>query len=115
LKEFKAPVSIGLFGLTGAVIMCAYLFKVQAAGHFWGIYPVWLWTWNILYLIMAPAMIPFYRDALRKYHQNNEAKEDHALPPEVVTARLWIVPLILILFYMQALLLYVSISGVKFD
>ncbi len=115
LKEFKALVGIGLFGLTGAGLMCAYLFKVQTAGHFWGIYPVWLWTWNILYLIIAPAMIPFYRDALRKYHQNIEDKKDPALPPEVVTARLWIVPLLVILFYMQTLLLYVSISGVKFD
>jgi hypothetical protein len=115
LMEFKALVVLGLLGLTGAVLMCAYLFKVQAAGHFWGIYPVWLWTWNILYLIMAPAMIPFYRAAIQKYHQNTEDKKDPALPPELVTARLWIIPLIVILFYMQALLLYVSISGVKFD
>jgi hypothetical protein len=115
LMEFRAMVGIGLFGLTGAVLMCTYLFKVQAAGHFWGIYPVWLWTWNILYLIMTPAMIPFYREALRGYHQNAEDKVDPALPPEVVTTRLWIVPLIMILFYMQTLLVYVSISGVKFD
>ena len=51
----------------------------------------------------------------RDYHQNTEDKKDPALPPELVTARLWIIPLIVILFYMQALLLYVSISGVKFD
>jgi hypothetical protein len=115
LKEFKALVGLGAIGLAGVVIMCAYLFKVQAAGYFWGVYPVWLWTWNILYLIMAPAMIPFYREALRKYHQITEGKKDLVLPPEVVTARLWVIPLLVVLFYMQVLLLYISISGVKFD
>jgi len=114
LKEFKVLLWLGLFGFVGAVIMCVVLFRVQASADFWGVYPVWLWTWNILYLIMTPVMIAFYRGTLRKNHPIPGNEKVYVPPPEVKTARLWIFPLLVILFYMHALVIVVSISGVKF-
>jgi hypothetical protein len=114
LKEYKGLLWLSLFGLIGAGIMCSYLFRVQASGAFSGVYPVWLWTWNIFFLILTPAMIAFYRGTLQKYHQIAETGKDSAPRPECITARLWIFPLLAILFYMHALVIYVSIFGVKF-
>ena len=114
LKEFIILLWLSLFGFVGAVITCVVLFRVQASADFWGVYPVWLWTWNILYLITAPVMIAFYRSILQKNYPITEDKKVYVLTPEVKTARLWIFPLLVILFYMHALVIVVSISGVKF-
>jgi VanZ family protein len=114
LMEFKALAGLGLFGLTGAVIMCAHLFNVQAAGKFWGVYPNWLLVWNMFYLVLTPA-VAFYRGALPKNDRIDEDGKDPVAQAEVLTARLWIVPLIVILLYMHALVVYVAGSGVKFD
>ena len=114
LKEFKSLLWLSSFGLISAVIMCVVLFRVQASGVFWGVCPVWLWIWNILFLIMNPVMMLFYRGTLQKYHPIIEGEKVPALAPEVITARLWIFPLLVILFYMHALVIYVSISGVSF-
>jgi hypothetical protein len=114
LKEFKGLLWLILFGSIGAVFMTLYLFRVQANGIFWSVYPVWLWGWNILYLVMTPVMIWIYRGILRKYHQAPEDEKDIALRPRAVTAQLWIFPLLAILFYMHVLVVYVSVSGVNF-
>jgi hypothetical protein len=114
LKEFKILAGLGLFGFTGAVIMCAYLFKVQAAGKFWGVYPDWLLVWNMFYLVLTPA-VAFYRGALPKDPPSSEDEKDPVAQAEVSTARLWIIPLLVILLYMHALVMYVAGSGVKFD
>ena len=114
LKEFKGLLWLILYGFVGAVFMCFYLFRVQANEIFWGIYPVWLLGWNVLYLVMTPTMIFFYRGMLRKYHQIPEDEKGSILRQKVSTAQLWIFPLLVILFYMHALVVYVSISGVNF-
>jgi hypothetical protein len=114
LKEFKNLLGLNLFGFVGAVLMCITLFQVQANLEFWSIYPVWLWIWNILFLLLTPVMIALYAGNLRKYHQIKRDKKSVVKPEEVKTARLWVFPLLVILFYMHALVIYVSISGVKF-
>ena len=105
---------LGSKGFAGAVIMCIYLFRVASSGSFWSVYPLWLWIWNFLYLIITPVILALHRIILRRNSQITESGKVAILPPEVMTARLWIFPLLVILFYMHALVLYVSISGVKF-
>jgi hypothetical protein len=95
-------------------LMCINLFQVQAKLDFWGVYPIWLWVWNILFLLLTPVMIVHYMSNLRKVHQIKKDKENIDLPEDVKTAQLWVFPLLVILFYMHALVVYVSISGVKF-
>jgi hypothetical protein len=114
LKEYKALIGLGLLGFIGIVITCTYLFRVQASGKFWGVYPEWLLTWNILYLLLVPAIAIYWRALQRKY-QAVEGGKDPTASLAATTARLWIIPLLIILFYMHALVIYVAISGVKFD
>jgi hypothetical protein len=114
LKEFKGLLGLILFGLVGAVLMCITLFQVQARLDFWSVYPIWLWIWNILLLSLTPVMMVHYIRNLRKYHQIKKDKKNIALPEDVKTAQLWVFPLLVILFYMHVLVVYVSISGVKF-
>jgi len=114
LKRYKGLLGLSLFGLTGAVIMCVYLFRVQATGFFWSVYPVWLWSWNVLFLIMTPLMIFLYRGVFQTTIQITNAGIDSVQSAEGITARLWILPLLVILFYMHALVIYVSITGVPF-
>jgi hypothetical protein len=115
LKDFQVLLWLSLFGLLGAVIMCVNLFRVQASGLFWGVYPLWLWIWSLLYLIVTPALIAFYRGTLRERPDIAVGEEAALLSPEIGTARLWVFPLLVILLYMHVLVLYVSISGVKFN
>ena len=105
---------MNLFGFVGAVLMCITLFQVQAKLDFWSVYPIWLWFWNILFLIFTPLMIAHYTSNLRKNHQIKGNGKVTALQKEVRTAQLWVFPLLVILFYMHALVFYVSITGVKF-
>jgi hypothetical protein len=114
VKEFNGLLGLILFGFVGAVLMCITLFQVQARLDFWSVYPIWLWIWNILFLILTPVMIVHYTSNLHKYHQFKRDKKSFALLEEVKTAQLWVFPLLVILFYMNALVIYVSISGVKF-
>ncbi len=114
LKEFNGFLGLILFGFVGAVLMGITLFQAQARLDFWSVYPVWLWIWNILFLILTPVIIVHYMSNLRKYHQLKKDKKNIALPEDVKTAQLWVFPLLMILFYMHALVIYVSISGVRF-
>jgi VanZ family protein len=114
LMDFKGLLGLSLFGFIGAVLMCIALFQVQARLDFWSVYPIWLWIWNILFLILSPVIIAHYNRNLHKYHQIKKDKKKIALPDEVKTARLWVFPLLVILLFMHGLVLYVSISGVKF-
>jgi hypothetical protein len=115
LKDFGAFLWLSLFGLAGAVIICVTLFRVQASGLFWGVYPLWLWIWSVLFLILTPALIAVRQGTSRKHPQRAVSQETPFLSPEVKTARLWVFPLLVILLYMHVLALYVSISGVKFN
>jgi hypothetical protein len=115
LKKFKGLLWLGLFGLTGAVITCATLFQVQAKGDFWSVYPIWLFTWNILFLILASLMLFLHLGPIRKIIPLNEGERAESLPMEGKTARLWVYPLLAILFYFNALIIYIPIAGVVFN
>jgi hypothetical protein len=65
-------------------------------------------------LVLAPA-VAVYRSILHQNRQVAKDKTDSSESPDTRTAQLWIIPLLIILFYMQSLLIYVAISGVKFD
>ena len=114
LKESKAVLWFILFGLVGAVIMCATLFQVAASEIFWGVYPQWLLSWNILFVLIVPAMIYTYQRSLRKQRYSPQDQPANDLPPEVKEARLWIVPPLVILFYMHIIVIYVAYSGAEF-
>ena len=114
LKEFKCLLGLNLFGFVGAVLTCFTLFQIQANLDFWGVYPIWLWIWIILFLILTPVMIAYHISNSRIYNQIKSNEKVNTLPEEVRTAQLWVFPLLVILFYMHALVFYVSISGVKF-
>ena len=113
LKEIKGLWGLGLAGTAGAVVMCSSLFRVQAGGVFRGTYPDWLLAWNVVFLVAAPTVIFIDR---RKTQAEFRAQScgGAALPADAKVARLWTIPLLVIVFYMNALLLYVSISGTQF-
>lgn len=113
-KEFKALVGLSLLGFAGIVITCAYLSQVQAAGKFWGVYPLWLLIWNVLYLLMAAATAS-YRALYQKKRRDGEGGTAPAPSPEMTTARLWTIPLVVMLAYMHALAVYVAVSGAPFN
>ncbi len=113
-QELTTLVSLAVFGLIGIVITCSYLFQVQAAGSFWGVYPVWLLLWNALYVLLTGA-IALYRGIPRKGHQAPEGARSPGPSAELITARLWTIPLLVILLYMHALAIYVAASGAKFS
>ena len=113
LKEYKAFIGLGALGFTGMLMMCAYLFRVEASGKFWGVYPEWLLIWNILYLLLAPAIV-VYRSVLYK---NRQAAEDKKM---LSSSRMRERPsygftFCSILFYMHSLLIYIAISRREVD
>ncbi len=114
LKQSKAMLWLILFGVVGAVIMCVTLFQVASSGIFWGVYPQWLLSWNILFVLIVPVMIFTYQRSLRKYRQSSEGQPAKDLPPEIIEARLWVLPLLVILIYMHIIVIYVAYSGVEF-
>ena len=81
---------------------------------FWGVYPIWLLVWNWAYLILAVILVWFN---FRRQKTMDLAVGDD-LAEEIIyaskTARLWIYPLLAILFYMHALLVFVSVTGTAF-
>ena len=114
LKEHEVLIGLGAFGLVDAGIMCFFLFRVQAAEQFWGVYPVWLLVWNVAYMLLAVILtwISLRRQkAVQRVAGDTPAEEDS---PASKTARLWVYPLLAIFFYMHALLVYVSVTGAEF-
>ena len=114
LKDHKVLIGLGAFGFVGAGIMCYFLFRVQAAEMFWGVYPVWLLVWNLAYLILAVILvgISLRRQKTMVLAAGNSPAEE--VSPASITARLWVYPLLAILFYMHALLVFVSVTGAEF-
>jgi len=109
LKKSIAPAGLVLAGLAGTVIMCVSLFKVQAQGVFWGVYPRWLWIWNFFYLAAAMGMVVL---KIREHSLRTNASSD--LNPSDAIADLWVFPLLVIIAYMYILVIYVSITGNPF-
>ena len=112
LKKFKAVLAAIFFGLAGAVIMCVFLFQVQASETFWGVYPAWLLGWNAAFLVVTLVLGVF----LIRRHSHTRKKENGRVDnqPDVQIARLWTIPPLVILFYMHFLIVYLSIAGLEF-
>lgn len=109
LSQFEPYVGLVLFGFIGIVVTCVYLFRVQASETFQGVYPAWLQAWNALYLLSAPAIAHFGSTG-----HSTHAGRRGAAATQTVTARLWLVPLLVILLYMHALAVYASSAGIEF-
>ncbi|MGB2955057.1 MAG: VanZ family protein [Anaerolineales bacterium] len=114
LKEFKGFVALNLFGLTGAALMCIRLFQVQAGEKFWGIYPVWLWAWSLLFIITASVIVIARFFEQRRIRQTDGSQSGEIVTSEKTTAQLWVYPLLAILFYMHGLLIFLSATGIEF-
>jgi hypothetical protein len=113
-RELQAFLWLMLFGFVGAVLMCIQLFQVQAAEAFLGVYPLWLLVWNVAYLIALPAMLYFLRGQLRQEPQNDSADHEESRHQVAVTTRLWVFPVLTILFYMHAITVFVALFGLSF-
>jgi hypothetical protein len=115
LKEFKTQLWLSLLGITSGVITCAYLFQVQASGDFWSAYPKWLYGWNVLFLIIAPLMIFLRLKPLKKNTSIKNIEQAEPFPMEAATTGLWVYPILTILFYINALVIYIPIAGATFN
>jgi VanZ family protein len=111
LKKMKGLVWLTGLGLIFVFLMCFHLFRVQADNEFWGIYPTWLWAGNVIFLLLTFAGLIRYYTNLRIKKKRQVAKQ---IAEPGIEARLWVVPLLVILFYMQALMVLVSVSGIVF-
>ena len=114
LKEHKALLGLGAFGLVGAGLMCYFLFRVQAAEIFWGVYPVWLLVWNVAYMLLAVILVCISLRRQKTMHLAAKDAPAEEVSPASGTARLWVYPLLAILFYMHALIVFVSVTGAEF-
>ncbi len=103
LKNYRYALALLLFGVVAAIIMGVILFQVQTHEAFWGVYPVWLLAGNILYLAGLLWAIAWNTEKLWRKHQRSNA-----------TAHLWLIPLLVIIAYMHALIIFVALSGVGF-
>jgi len=109
-KQYRAPFGLILFGIVGAVFMCIQLFDVQAQEALWGVYPIWILVWNYLFLLATLAIVALeIRNHKSTQHSTN--KSEKALRR---TAQLWAYLPVGILFFMHALVVYVSLSGASF-
>jgi hypothetical protein len=114
LKKMKYLAWMAGLGLFLVILMYIYLFRVQADQEFWGTYPIWLWVGNILYLLGTMILgIQYFRKVKTKRPSRSRQPEDEVIAEK--QARLWAMPLLIILFYMQVLLVYISIAGVEFS
>jgi VanZ family protein len=114
LKDHKYLIALAFFGLVGAGLMCFFLFRVQAQEAFQGVYPAWMLVWNAAYLLLAPILIFL---SLRRQKSLHLAAGE--MPAEEVTraartARLWLYPLLAILFYMHAILVFIALTDAEF-
>lgn len=111
LKRMKWLVWLAGIGLILVGLMCFHLFRVQADNEFWGIYPTWLWVGNVIFLLLTfIGLIRYYAHL----HQEEKRKAGKQVAANAAEARLWVVPLLVILSYMQVLVMYLSAFRVEF-
>lgn len=114
LKEAAYLIWLNILGIIGVILMCVNLFQVQTSGVFQGVYPIWLIIWSVLFLIISPIALVLYWRKLKKDYLIVEDPEESGLPEDLKITNLWIIPMLVILFYMHSLLVYLAISGVEF-
>ena len=111
LRKFKWLILLNLVGMAGAAAMLVTLFQVQAAEVFEGVYPGWLQAWNLAFVILAPLAVIMHLKINRSHQESGLI--DKELSGER-TVRLWVYPLLAILWYMHFLLVFVSVTGTVF-
>lgn len=111
IKRIKGLAWLAGLGLILVLLMCFHLFRVQADDEFWGIYPSGLWIGNVVFLSLTFAGLMLDHAQLHKEEKIRTANHEAAL---AIEARLWVVPLLVVLSYMQLLVLFVSIFGLEF-
>ena len=114
LKEAKGLLWTAAFGVAGVVPMCVHLFRVQTSAAFRGVYPTWLLAWSYAFLAFSLAALAAYLYKIREKYQISEQSERKSLPAELKIVNLWTIPMLTILFYMHAILVYISITGIEF-
>ncbi|MBC8504615.1 MAG: VanZ family protein [Anaerolineales bacterium] len=110
LREFRALIGLILYGVVGAVFMCIHLFDVQAQEMFWGVYPLWILVWNLLFLLGTLVAAGLEVNKQRS-QQLSEIESENALRQ---TAQLWTYLPLAILFFIHFLVVYAGISGTSF-
>ena len=90
--------------------MCIFLFKLQKADVFWNVYPLWLFGLNGLF--MAGSIGTLACNWRRVYKAaGNPANSPSGSASALITAHLWIICPLTLLSVMQALVVWVGISG----
>ncbi len=106
LRKEKPIVLLILLALVETTISCVYLFQVQSAEAFWGVYPNWLWIQDallaVLSLIALYRLVREHKKALQKPAMENRKQE------------FWLFPILGIILYMKILILYIPLTGSVF-
>jgi hypothetical protein len=113
LKHYKAFVAAILFGGPTTLLMCIYLFAVQARGSFDDVYPGWLLVCNALFPASTAAAIIFCW-----HRRTRSGKFRPEINPDTVgdrtTALLWVTCPLVILISMNLIVIGVSAAGWEF-
>ncbi|MBM3137505.1 MAG: hypothetical protein FJZ98_04895 [Chloroflexi bacterium] len=128
LKTMKAPdygwmnyfrengwvVWLIVFGILSSTLMSFFLFRVQAAEIFFGVYPTWLLVLNFFFT--ASAFLTIILTLVKRNDQNSDEDVRIVVHKEnsIKIAKLWMVPSLAIFIYMNLLLFYVAVSGSEF-
>ncbi len=107
LRTYRLLLSLVMFGAVGALLTCIQLFEVQALERFQGVYPPWLLAWNAIFIALTPAALFYQRG------RSQPAGGDESVTGRQ-TARLWVYPILGILFVIHAIVLYMAASGASF-
>lgn len=111
LRKLKKSIGLVIFGSFGALFMCIYLFQVKKNLVFWGVYPIWLIMWNILFLLLGPGVVVYHC----KQRDNKKNMEDHSISTwQINTARFWVLCPLVILVIIPAHAIWIAFSGVAF-
>lgn len=115
LKKLKESLGLVIFGAIGAAFMCVYLLDVKANHTFWGVYPLWLLGWNVLFLVLAPVRIFFHCHGLIAQSQGHEDGKDSFQNNKEATAHLWVLLPLFILLAMHAIVILTFLYGWEFQ
>jgi hypothetical protein len=110
LRRYKGSLAVICLGAGTVVVMCNYLFKIQESNGFWNAYPRWLFGFHGLFLVVAIGALVCNGLRLRNA-VGNPANPTADSVSAVTTAHLWIFCPLALLSVMQALVVWVGISG----
>jgi len=115
LRTCKGYLGFIFQGLACVGVSMMYLFHVQAnEGISVNVFPGWLLVWNVFLLINAPLIMYMYRNVWQNNQGVNSILHDPIRRNNLLPVRLWLYPMIIILFYMHLLIVYAIITGTIF-